>query len=316
MLEHLSSREFEEYCQVLLTCVYRCRVELTKRTGDEGRDLLVHKSSGLQVVECKHWPDGTVGRPAVQKLHSAVLTANSRQGAIITTGRFSKEAAIYARNLGNVKIELIDASKLAHMISLTFPNDALPLNLSTAIKTTPDIDFPQVFFRSVFSQSRLQSSRALITPVHVTRITDYKTFFIADYHAKGSVSTAAGEYSATWNGSVWCSAVGDKAGFGSPTSDRRKPGPVVPLADALRTVPGKSTPPRFQPYQAVAIMKDYIVSHCAKAVWYRGRNNVNYSATIQPSANKVLIDSLALVYIPRQDFVLDLEQARDSLPFA
>src|SRR5262249_49373856 len=150
---------------------------LTKATGDEGRDLLVHKPCGLEVVECKHWPDGTVGRPAVQKLHSAVLTANSRQGAIITTGRFSKEAENYARNLGDVTIGLIDASKLAYMISLTFPNDALPLNLSSAIKTTPDADFPQVLFHSVFSESRFQTSRALSTPVHVTRITDYKTFF-------------------------------------------------------------------------------------------------------------------------------------------
>ncbi len=120
MLEHLGSREFEEYCQLLLTCLYRCKVELTKRTGDEGRDLLVHKPTGLEVVECKHWPDGTVGRPAVQKLHSATLTVNSRQAAIITTGRFSKEAEIYAKNLGDVKIELIDAFEarshdLAHL---------------------------------------------------------------------------------------------------------------------------------------------------------------------------------------------------------
>lgn len=310
MLEHLGGREFEEYCQVLLTCLYGCRVELTKRTGDEGRDLLVRKPCGLEVVECKHWPDRTVGRPAVQKLHSAVLTANSRQGAIITTGRFSKEAEVYAKNLGDVRIELIDASKLAHMISLTFPNDALPLNLCSAIKTTSDVDFPKVFFQSVFSESRYQSSRAGSMPVFVTRVTEYKTFFIANYHAGGSVSTAVGEYSATWDGSVWCSALGDNAGFGSPSSHRHKLGPVVPLADVVRTVPGKSAPPRLQPYQAVARMKDYIVSHCSKAVWYRGRNNVNYSATIQPSASKVLIDSLALVYVPRQEFVLEIGGVR------
>src|ERR1043165_1236311 len=96
MLDHLNSREFEEYCQLLLTCHYRCKVILTKQTGDEGRDLLVYHSSGLAVVECKHWPNGTVGRPVVQKLHSAILTANSTRGSIITTGRFSNEASSYA----------------------------------------------------------------------------------------------------------------------------------------------------------------------------------------------------------------------------
>ncbi len=201
-------------------------------------------------------------------------------------------------------------SKLAHMISLTFPNDALPRNLCGAIKTTPDVHFPRVFLKSIFSESRYQSSRKSSTPMCVTRVTDYETFFIADYHARGSVSTAKGEYSATWDGSVWCSAIGEKAGLGSPCSNQRKLGPVVPLADVLRTVPGKSAPPRLQPYQAVARMKDDIVRRCAKVIWYRGRNNVNYSATIRPSASKVLIDSLALVYIPRQEFVLEIGGVR------
>ncbi len=51
MLEHLNSREFEEYCQLLLTSHYQCKVVLTKQTGDEGRDLLIYHSSGLEVVE-------------------------------------------------------------------------------------------------------------------------------------------------------------------------------------------------------------------------------------------------------------------------
>jgi restriction system protein len=310
MLEHLNSREFEESCQLLLTCHYRCKVVLTKQTGDEGRDLLVYHSSGLEVVECKHWPSATVGRPVVQKLHSAILTASSNRGSIITTGRFSNEAETYAQNLNDVKIELIDAAKLAYLSSMAFPNGALPTQLSAGIKTTPDAEFPTAFAQSIFSKSRYQSGGAAKSPVGVTRITEYETYFIATYHAEGTVSTAAGEFSKSWDGSIWIRADGERAGFGSPRSHGRKIGPVVPLAEVLRTVPGQTAPPKLQPHQAVAGMKNFIVDNCVKLLWYRGRNNRNYTATIQPSPNTVVIDSLTLCYVPFQQFVLEVGGVR------
>src|SRR5262245_36882422 len=122
MLDHLSPRQFEEYCQALLACHYQCRVDLTPQSGDEGRDLIVHHANGLEVVECKHYPSGTVGRPVVQKLHSAILTINATRGMIITTGRFSPGATAYAANLHDVSMQLIDAAKLAYLMSMTFPN--------------------------------------------------------------------------------------------------------------------------------------------------------------------------------------------------
>src|SRR5262245_2457000 len=112
MLEHLSPREFEEYCQTLLMFHYRCPVDLTPQTGDEGRDLLVHHPRGLKVVQCKHYPNGTVGREVVQKLHSATRTGGSRQAMIITTGRFSSYAEAYAAKLPDIRVELVDAAKL------------------------------------------------------------------------------------------------------------------------------------------------------------------------------------------------------------
>jgi restriction system protein len=310
MLEHLTPQEFEEYCQLLLNQHFRCKVELTKQTGDEGRDLLVHRSTGLEVVECKHWPDGTVGRPVVQKLHSAILTANSTRGMIITTGRFSTEAATYADNLNDVRIELVDAAKLAYLASVAFPNGALPTNLCAGIKTTADADFRQVFPTSILSKRRYYSGTASATPVHVTRATRYETFFIAIYQAEGSVNTAVGEFSESWNGSVWVSADGDMAGFGSPRSRGRKLGSLVPLAEVLRAVPGQTTPPKLQPHQAVAGMKDFIINHCIKRHSYRGRNNVSYSATIQPSPTTIAVDSLKLCYIPVQEFVLEIGTVR------
>ena len=113
MLEKLSPKEFEDWCQILLERYYDCKVEGTPYVGDEGRDLIVHHPSGKIIVECKHHPSRTVGRPVVQKLDSAIRKANARKGMIITTGRFSKAARQYAEELWIVEIEFVDYEKLS-----------------------------------------------------------------------------------------------------------------------------------------------------------------------------------------------------------
>lgn len=322
MLDHLSPREFEEYCQFLMMSLYRCKVDLTQQTGDGGRDLLVHHSTGLWIIECKHSPNGTIGRPVVQKLHSATLTSNSCHALIITTGRFSKDAENYAQNLTDVDIKLIDMAKLAHMISVAFPNGALPTNLSVAIKTTPDATFPQVFAKSIFSLERFQCGNSTIKPVRVTRNTKYETYYIAEYIARGSVNSANGPFSESWQGFIWISENGSVIGFGSPNAHWPQIPPLVSFAEALATVSGMSAPPILQPHQATAKMKAFVSGNCSKSVWYKGRNNVNYSKTITPSASTIEIQDLKLCYIPFQKFDLRISNTsyegelneRDSPP--
>src|SRR5207302_8638552 len=169
MLEQLTPREFEEYCQALFMQHFRCPVDLTPVTGDEGRDLLVHHPQGLQVVECKHYPAGTVGRPVVQKLHSAILTASATKGVIVTSGKFSAEAEHYCAKLQDVTIDLIDAAKLSYVISITWPKGSAGAELANAIRTTPDSNFPQLFAKSVFSVPRYHGTSRTTMPVKVER---------------------------------------------------------------------------------------------------------------------------------------------------
>ena len=107
---------FEELC----ADIYRgqgYRVENTQYVGDEGRDLVLTDTLGSVIVaECKHWPNGTVGRPVVQKLHSPVLTYPAKRGLIITTDTFSQQARDYILNLEE-GIELVDGTQLAVMAS-------------------------------------------------------------------------------------------------------------------------------------------------------------------------------------------------------
>lgn len=113
-LEALDGSEFEKLCSRLLERLGFGRVENVQDVADEGRDLLIHSTQGLIIVECKHHPHSSVGRPVVQKLHSAVISSNGNKGMLITTGTFSKEAVEHAKKL-HPTIELIDRNGLIDM---------------------------------------------------------------------------------------------------------------------------------------------------------------------------------------------------------
>lgn len=106
-----------------------------------------------------------LGRPVVQKLHSATLTSNSCRALIVTTGKFSQDAENYAQSLTDIVVELIDMAKLAHMISVAFPNGALPTNLSVAIKTTPENS--RQYSHRAFFPGAISARVNVLAPKHV-----------------------------------------------------------------------------------------------------------------------------------------------------
>jgi restriction system protein len=83
-------------------------------TGDAGRDLIIEKDGIRTLIECKH-QKGAVGRPIVQKLHSAVVVdKKASKGIVITSGSFSNQAIEYVKN-SNVPIELIGLPELRRL---------------------------------------------------------------------------------------------------------------------------------------------------------------------------------------------------------
>ena len=92
------------------------RVEQKGGVADGGLDLIVHGRDGRTGVECKHQPNTSVGRPVVQKLHSALITHRLAGGMVITTGRYTAEARECAREISReIPIELLDMGRLAGM---------------------------------------------------------------------------------------------------------------------------------------------------------------------------------------------------------
>ncbi|MFI5449671.1 MAG: restriction endonuclease [Candidatus Bathyarchaeia archaeon] len=114
-LDSLTGFEFQDFCARVFERLHYSRVQIMPYASDKGRDLIIHDVQGTKIiVECKHQPSATIGRPVVQKLHSAVVTEKAGKGIIVTTGKFSPEAIIHARAI-SPQIELVDMNLLRDM---------------------------------------------------------------------------------------------------------------------------------------------------------------------------------------------------------
>ena len=96
---------YEIACEQQLKSDYSCKVVRTSITNDGGKDIIIYSPEGKIFVECKDWRDTPVGRPVIQKLHSAVITEGAVKGIIMTTGTYSQEAYDYVKKY-NLPIEL------------------------------------------------------------------------------------------------------------------------------------------------------------------------------------------------------------------
>ena len=97
VLDDLSGFEFEDVIEDVFRNLGYENVRQATKTADEGRDILMDEAvDGTRravVVECKH--TNSVGRPVVQKLHSAIATFDfdgPKRGMVVTTGRFTGPA--------------------------------------------------------------------------------------------------------------------------------------------------------------------------------------------------------------------------------
>ncbi len=309
MLEELDPRAFEEWCKVLLERHYQCKVEITAYVGDEGRDLIVHHPEGKIIVECKHYLNSSVGRPIVQKLDSAIRTADARKGMILTTGKVSKEAEDYAKKIKGVGIEFIDGVKLAHIASkvgLLSSNSSIDSYANLAIKTVADSDFPRILFSSIFTKQRYNAGHDKNPAITIIRKTEYNGYYIGDFSAHGKVDTARGIKRAFWEDKIWSTLDGKRFGVGQPPNFNPY-GDLILIGEALIRTAGIAPPPSIQPHKASSEMKRFLLDSQSKTITYVGRNNVRYYKQIKPNASSTQIDDVRLIYIPKQRFEIRVD---------
>lgn len=87
-------------------------VDHTGGTGDIGCDLLLEKNGKSWVVEVKHFTDGKVGRPVLQKLQGAMLHFRTDGLKCVTSSYFTASAKSYGTEHG---IDLIDLDEFLEL---------------------------------------------------------------------------------------------------------------------------------------------------------------------------------------------------------
>lgn len=114
-LRRMEPYHFEEYVRDLLLISGFQSAQCTSRSNDGGKDIIATDKEGKRVfVECKrHDANNRIGRPLIQKFHSALIDGKADYGLFVTTSYFNKNAVKYA---SDKNIKLIDARILADMI--------------------------------------------------------------------------------------------------------------------------------------------------------------------------------------------------------
>lgn len=111
----LSPFEFENFICALLLKIGFKSANCTSRTNDGGKDIVAIDAHGkLVYVECKKYKrTAGIGRPYIQKLHSAMVHDKADYAIFVTTSYFNKNAIKYAKD---INIQLIDMNGILQLI--------------------------------------------------------------------------------------------------------------------------------------------------------------------------------------------------------
>jgi len=314
VLDSLSGFEFEDVtADVFRTLGYE-NVRQAAKTADRGRDVLMEEvvdgTRRAVVVECKH--TDTVGRPVVQKLHSAVATfefAGPKRGIVITTGRFTSPAQEYAEQLRRTDdphpVELLDGEDLraiADEVGLDLYNGRIEILCDETLRPydpATDVDAPvREAFRDIenieAADLRSPHSKAVFRPVAavtadtdavfetsvgvIHRINDRTRFVV---HAERGQPRVADEDLAalvTENRHATVELDVDRFGKEFDEIEQRRFGQTQ------------------TEYKEWAV--DRLRDHHTTTVTYTGDNNVTYNKTCEPNRSDISVQSIEPVYLP------------------
>lgn len=118
-LNNLSWQDFE----LLVGQYFRTRgytVTETRSGPDGGVDLIVRESGDTFLVQCKRWKATKVPVQVVRELYGLIAEQGAAGGYIVSTGRFTRDAAAFAHDKN---ISLIGGERLVELIGATSENE-------------------------------------------------------------------------------------------------------------------------------------------------------------------------------------------------
>ena len=328
LLDDLSGFEFEDVMVDVFRHLGYEEVRAAERVADKGRDIVMEEvlEDGTRravVVECKH--TDTVGRPDVQKLHSATKTYDfdgPTRGMVATSGRFTEPAREYAENVardGFPPIELFDGEALraaAEEIGMDLYNGRIEivceacLPVQSAHLTAP--------VTATFATVEHLDESALPDPasVHVS----LRPTLVAKTHVDATFSTSVGVIHRIDEHAIRVLDAGrdSPAPLEEPIAklvvqhlDRARPLETLSLdtaADRVERVRFGLTETEYRD----RLVEQERARH-ATTVRYTGDNNVTYTRECVPGQSDVRVNALEAVYRPHIRAVTQLGDHRYPL---
>jgi restriction system protein len=118
-LRSMDPYRLEQLVRALLNAMGYERVQVTRRSGDGGVDVVGDIRVGItdvrEVVQVKR-QQGNIQRPVLDQLRGSLHRFKALRGTIITTGRFSRGAQDAAFEVGAAPITLIDGERLIDLL--------------------------------------------------------------------------------------------------------------------------------------------------------------------------------------------------------
>ncbi len=314
-LDDMDGFGFEDLCERIFDKAGWGDVQRIGGVADAGRDLIINRGDeGSIIVECKHQPNSSVGRPIVQKLHSAVISSGAAKGIVVTTGRYTDEAIQHAKLLSKeTPMELFDRGQLVALaeeagIRLVIGSHAPVIFYFPASDMVGIKDKLSGRLDGFQSHPRPAADIVRIVPNSFTLEASYVISADIDQDFSTSVGTI---HSIHRHGMRLIF----NAQSGRPMEGREfefLAGSTLAESADIPSIACENRKTQFR--LGVTDMKSKVTGHIIQRftanVSYMGRNNVRYTKTCVPGPRSVQINDMKQVFLPRYDLSLNFLKTR------
>jgi len=323
VLDELSGFAFEDVMEDVFRKLGYEDVRQAERVADEGRDILMEEvvdgTRRAIIVECKH--TDSVGRPVVQKLHSAIATYDyegPKRGMVVTSGRFTAPAQEYAAELRNAgdphPIELLDGNdlrELADEIGLDLYNGRIEILCDETLRPGDPASAVDAPVRDAFSDIENLDPGAVPSPesqVVFQPVVMVSAAVDAVFETSvGVIHRVQGQDRVVVDASRGQPSVMDASVRRLVTENQQQTVDVD--EDRFGSVFDDVEVKRFgqteTEYKEWAV--DQLQHRHTETVSYTGDNNVTYTKTCKPNQSDIVVQSITPVYLPDVEQVTELQ---------
>ena len=322
VLDDLSGFEFEDVMEDVFRNLGYENVRQADRTADEGRDVIMEEvvdgTRRAIIVECKH--TGTVGRPVVQKLHSAAATYDHdgpRRGMVVTSGRFTAPAEAYAEELRESDdphpVELVDGDDLRELGEIV-DMDLYNGRIEIVCEETLPVGDPELAVATAFEDVANAPPRAEL-PAPDAAVA-YRPVVDIEAVTRAAFETSVGVIHRIDRRDRFALRA-DRDGPTAGDDDLVGLLDVEPVELSAARAEHGGEACRFgrteSEYRDVA--KERLCDVLETTVTYTGDNNVTYDRECRPSPDDVSLQRVRPLYVPRVEATVEIGEYDHGLAY-